>query len=115
VTGRNLQDSSILKAQEAMRMLIRDNVTTLRAQILAAATSCGAREIRMFGSAARGEERQDSDVDFVVTLEPGRTLLDLTRLEVRLEQLLGRRVDVVTEGSLREPIRTTAMREAVLV
>jgi len=96
-------------------MLIRDSVTTLRSQILAAAAGCGAKDIRMFGSAARGEERQDSDVDFVVTLEPGRTLLDLTRLESRLEQLLGRRVDVVTEGSLREPIRSTALRESVLV
>jgi predicted nucleotidyltransferase len=90
-------------------------VTTLRSQILAAATACGARDIRMFGSAARGEERQDSDVDLVVTLEPGRTLLDLTRLESRLEQLLGRRVDVMTEGTLREPIRTAALREAVRV
>jgi predicted nucleotidyltransferase len=96
-------------------MLIRDRVTTLRPRILAAATACGALDIRMFGSAARGEERQDSDVDFVVTLEPGRTLLDLTRLESRLEQLLGRRVDVMTEGSLREPIRTTVLREAVRV
>jgi predicted nucleotidyltransferase len=69
----------------------------------------------MFGSAARGDEGQESDIDFIVSLEPGRTLLDLTRLETRLEQLLGRRVDVVTEDSLREPIRSTALREAVLV
>ena len=96
-------------------MLIRDKVTTLRPQILAAAAACGATQIRMFGSAARGAEGAESDVDFVVTLEPGRTLLDLTRLEMRLEQLLGRRVDVVTEASLREPIRSTALREAVLV
>ena len=78
-------------------MLIRDNVTTLRSQILAAATSCGARDVRLFGSAARGAEGAESDVDFVVSLEPGRTLWDLARLEVRLEQLLGRRVDVVIE------------------
>jgi len=96
-------------------MLIRDNVMTLRPQILAAAAACGARDVRLFGSAARGVEGAESDVDFVVSLEPGRTLLDLTRLESRLEQLLGRRVDVVTEDSLREPIRSTALREAVLV
>ena len=87
----------------------------LRSQILAAAADNGAREIRVFGSAARGVEREGSDVDFLVSLEPGRTLLDLARLEVRLEQLLGRRVDVVTEESLLEPIRTTAVREAVRV
>lgn len=96
-------------------MLIRDSLTTLRPQILAAAAACGAQDVRMFGSAARGEEGEDSDVDFVATLEPGRTLLDLTRFEVRLEQLLRRRVEVVTEEGLREPIRSMALREAVFV
>lgn len=96
-------------------MRLRDELTALRPQLLAAAAACGARHLRLFGSAARGEESEASDVDFLVSLEPGRTLLDLTRLEMRLEQLLGRRVDVVTEMSLREPIRSTALREAVLV
>ena len=75
----------------------------------------GARDIRVFGSVARGDEREGSDVDFLVALEPGRTLLDLARLELRLERLLGRRVDVVTEAGLREPIRSAALREAVPV
>ena len=96
-------------------MRIRDDLATLRPQILAAAAASGARHLRVFGSAARGEEGEESDVDFLVSLERGRTLLDLARLEIRLEQLLGRRVDVVTEDSLREPIRSTALREAVLV
>ena len=95
--------------REAQRL-----VEQLRPQILAAAAECGARRVRIFGSAARGQDRDES-IDFVVSLDPGRTLLDLTRLETRLEQLLGRRVDVVTEESLREPIRSTALREAVLV
>ncbi len=86
-----------------------------RSEIVAAASSCGARQVRLFGSAARGQDDDQSDIDLVVSLDPGRTLLDLTRLEERLEQLLGRRVDVVTEESLREPIRSTALREAVLV
>ena len=64
---------------------------------------------------ARGDELDGSDIDFLVSLEPGRSLLDLARLEARLERLLGRRVDVVTEGSLLEPIRTAALREAVSV
>ncbi len=96
-------------------MRIRDDLATLRPQILAAAAANGARHLRVFGSAARGEEGEESDVDFLVSLERGRTLLDLARLEIRLEQLLGRRVDVVTEASLREPIRSTALREAVVV
>jgi uncharacterized protein len=90
-------------------------IEALRPEIRSAATECGAREVRIFGSAARGQEGAESDVDFLITLEPGRTLLDITRLESRLEQLLGRPVDVVTEESLREPIRSTALREAVLV
>ena len=75
----------------------------------------GASDVRLFGSVARGEEHDDSDIDFLVRLEAGRTLLDLVRLESRLESLLGRPVDVVTESSLAEPTRTRALREAVPV
>ena len=94
-------------------MRLRDRLPELRDEIRRAATDNGAREVRVFGSVARGEERDDSDVDFLVVLEPGRSLFDLARLELRLERLLGRAVDVVTEAGLREPIRTTALREAI--
>jgi len=96
-------------------MLVRERVTDLRREIERAAAAHGAREVRVFGSVARGEERPDSDVDFLVTLEPGRSLLDLARLEIELERLLGRRVEVVTPGSLREPLRSTAVKESVRV
>jgi predicted nucleotidyltransferase len=96
-------------------MLLKDDLKKHREQILEAAAENGARQVRVFGSVARGTEADESDVDFLVSLEPGRTLLDLARLELRLERLLGRSVDVVTEGSLQEPIRTTALREAVSV
>lgn len=96
-------------------MPLRDTLTKLRPQIMAAAAASGARRVRVFGSVARGEDDDRSDVDFLVNLEPGRTLLELARLEIRLEQLLGRRVDVVTEGSLQEPVRSEALREAMSV
>lgn len=80
-----------------------------------AAAEHGARNIRVFGSVARGDESETSDVDFLVALEPGRTLLDLARLEIRLEGLFGRRVDVVTEAGLRPPVREAALREAINV
>ncbi len=96
-------------------MRLRDQLSDLRDTIHAAATACGARDVRLFGSAARGEEGAESDVDLLVTLEPGRTLLDLARLELELERVIGRRVDVVTEATLREPVRSTALREAVRV
>ncbi len=96
-------------------MRLRDRLPELRDEIRRAAAESGAREVRVFGSVARGEERDDSDVDFLVVLEPGRSLFDLARLELRLERLLGRAVDVVTEAGLREPIRATALRDAISV
>jgi predicted nucleotidyltransferase len=96
-------------------MKIIDRLQTLRPSLLRAAAANGARNLRVFGSVARREEQELSDVDFLVALEPGRTLIDLARLELQLEALLGRPVDVVTEASLREPIRSTAVREAVVV
>ncbi len=96
-------------------MGVQDRLTKLRDIIHATAAAHGARDVRVFGSVARGEEAENSDIDFLVTLEPGRTLLDVARLEMRLESLLGRHVDVVTESGLREPLRTDALREAVRV
>ena len=96
-------------------MRLRDRLPELRDEIRRAAAESGAREVRVFGSVARGEERDDSDVDFLVVLEPGRSLFDLARLELRLERILGRAVDVVTEAGLREPIRATALRDAISV
>jgi len=96
-------------------MRVRDNLPKLRAAIVAAASSCGATDVRIFGSAARGEDVEDSDVDFLVQLAPGRTLLDLVRLEAQLERLLGRSVDVVTESSLADSVRSHALAEAIRV
>jgi predicted nucleotidyltransferase len=96
-------------------MRLRDQLQQMRDVIVHTAAASGARDVRIFGSVARGEEGEGSDVDFLVTLEAGRTLLDLARLEERLERILGRRVDVVTEEALREPIRSAAIREAVRV
>jgi hypothetical protein len=96
-------------------MRLRDEVIKNREAIAQAAGAVGATNIRLFGSVARGDERPDSDIDFLVTLEPGRTLMDLLRLEARLEALLGRPVDVATERGLRESVRLTALREAIRV
>jgi len=96
-------------------MLLRDRLLGLRKDIVAMAASCGASDVRLFGSVARGEDDEASDVDLLIRLEPGRSLLDLVRLESRLEELLGRSVDVVTEASLNEPTRSRALREAIRV
>jgi uncharacterized protein len=94
-------------------MRFRDRLTELRDVIHATASLHGARDVRVFGSVARGEDDERSDIDLLVRLDPGRTLLDLARLEVRLEAMLGRSVDVVTENALREPVRRQALQEAL--
>ena len=71
--------------------------------------------IKVFGSMGRGEGREDSDVDLLVTLAPGASPLALGGLLVDAEQLLGRRVDVVTEASLRPALRERVLAEAVPV
>jgi uncharacterized protein len=83
-----------------------------RHDILRIAQSHGARRVRIFGSFARGEERQDSDVDVLVDLEPGRDLLDIVAIKQDLEALLGRGVDVVTERAVSPYIRAAVLKEA---
>ena len=83
-----------------------------RETILQIAARRGARNVRLFGSVVRGEAGLDSDVDFLVDLEPGRSLLDLGGLLMDLQDLLGRKVDVVTEAGLRSRIRPRVLKEA---
>ena len=84
-----------------------------RAEILRIAAEHGAHNVRVFGSVARGDSRADSDIDLLVDFEPGRSLFDHAGLWVKLQSLLGRRVDVVTERGLRPRIRDHVLREAV--
>ena len=86
-----------------------------RGEILRLAAEHGAREVRVFGSVARGEADQESDIDFLVELETGRSLLDLGGLQMELESLLGCRVDVVTARGLKARIRERVLRQAVPV
>jgi predicted nucleotidyltransferase len=87
-------------------------VQSKREAILEMAARRGARNVRLFGSVARGEAGPDSDVDFLVDLEPGRSLLDLGGLLMDLQSFLGRRVDIVTEAGLRPRIRPRVLSEA---
>jgi predicted nucleotidyltransferase len=83
-----------------------------RVEILRTASRYGARNVRVFGSAARGDAGPESDIDLLVDLEPGRSLLDLGALLMDLQDLLGCPVDVVTEAGLRSRIRERVLREA---
>lgn len=84
-----------------------------RDAILAIADRYGALNVRVFGSVARGDADDASDVDFLVEFEQGRSLFDLGGLVVELTELLGRRVDVVTPRGLKERIRKRVLAEAV--
>ena len=84
-----------------------------REEILRIAAQYGAYNVRIFGSVARGEADEKSDIDLLVNMEPGRSLLDLCGLLIDLEELLGCKVDVVTEKGLRDRIREQVLKEAV--
>lgn len=84
-----------------------------REEIFKIAAEHGAFNIRIFGSVARGEEREDSDIDFLVEMETGRSLLDRIGLMQDLEDLLQRKVDVATQKTLREYFRDRVLKEAI--
>ncbi len=84
-----------------------------RADILRLAETHGARNVRVFGSVATGENRPDSDVDFLVDLDSDRGLLDLGGLLTDLQNLLGTKVDVVESGCVHPYIRNRVLAEAV--
>jgi predicted nucleotidyltransferase len=84
-----------------------------REEILAIAARHGARNVRVFGSVARGEASEDSDVDFLIEVSGPTTPWFPGGLVFELENLLGRRVDVAEVDALREPVREQVLREAV--
>jgi len=94
-------------------MTLRELLKARGEEILTVCTKYGAYNVRVFGSVARSEADEQSDIDFLVELEPGRSLFDLGGLQYDLEQLLGCRVDVVTERGLKPRIRERALRVAV--
>ena len=83
-----------------------------RAEILALAERHGIRDLRVFGSMARGDAGDASDVDLLVSLPPDRTGLALGGLLMDLQDLLQRRVEVVTERGLHPALRDRVLREA---
>ena len=83
-----------------------------RDEIIEIATRYGAGNVRVFGSVARGDDRPQSDVDLLVEMEADRSLLDLVGLGQALEELLQRKVDVLTDASLHPMLRQRILDEA---
>ena len=84
-----------------------------RQEILRIAAKHGAHNVRVFGSVSRGEAGPESDVDFLVDMDPGRTLLDMGGLLMDLRDALGHKVDIVTEHGLKTRIRDRVLKEAI--
>ena len=88
-------------------------IETHRTELLALARRRGITGLRVFGSMSRGDDSESSDVDLLVTLAPGTSALALGGLLLDAQELLGRRVDVVTEAGLHPALRESVMAAAV--
>lgn len=89
-----------------------EKVRKERDRILTLAAKHGARNVRIFGSVARGEEREDSDIDFLVEMAPDRSLMDIGGLQMDLQETLAHRVDVVTRKGLKRRLLSRVLRES---
>jgi hypothetical protein len=96
-----------------MNMVSLNDILQRREAILALAAEHGARNLRLFGSVVSGQAREDSDLDVLVSLDEGRSLMDHVALIQDLEDLLACRVDVVNETALHRAIRARVLAEAL--
>ena len=92
---------------------IGDTIREKREEIISIAGRHGATQVRLIGSVARGEARPDSDVDLLVTWSEGTSLLDQAALMLELEKLLGRKVDIASDGWVKPAIRESVYRDAI--
>ncbi len=90
-----------------------ERIQQQKKNILAIAKQHGLVRLRLFGSVVRGEETPQSDIDLLVDLEPGRSMFDLGGALIQLQELLRRKVDIVTEGGLHWYLKEKIMQEAV--
>jgi hypothetical protein len=92
---------------------VGETIREKRETILRIAARHGAMQVRLIGSVARGEARPDSDVDLLVTWSEGSSLLDQAALKLDLESLLGRKVDIASDGWVKPAIRESVYRDAI--
>jgi len=94
-------------------MKIIERLREKREEVLKLAHQHGASRVRVFGSVAKDEDTEASDLDLLVEMESGRSLLDLVAIKQDLEELLGCRVHVVTEAAVSPYLRERVLQEAV--
>ncbi len=93
-------------------MTIQEQLFQKRDDILRLAATYGAGNVRVFGSGVRGEDSAESDIDFLVSLDPGRSIMDQAGLLTDLRNLLGRDVDVVADDNIHWLLRRRILKEA---
>jgi len=91
---------------------IGETIREKRDAVLRVAEAHGATQVRLIGSVARDEARPDSDIDLLVKWREVTSLLDQAALKLELESLLGRRVDIASDGWLKPSIRESVYRDA---
>lgn len=91
----------------------RELLANKRDEVIRIAAAHGAGNLRLFGSVVRGDDTETSDIDLLVTLEPGVGLLAHAALVRELQELLGKRVDVVSDRGLRQRVRERVLNEAL--
>jgi len=118
--GRRLQVRAVRAAEPAAQTSVRGQLGARarelrrqRRRLMEAGRAHGVRRIRVFGSLARGEETPTSDLDLLVELEPGRTLLDLAAFRREAHEITGMPVDVATPDMLKDRIRAEVLAEAL--
>jgi predicted nucleotidyltransferase len=94
-------------------MAIKELLNIKRTEILRIVAKHGGRNVRVFGSVARGEEGKHSDIDLLVELEPGRSLMDHAAMLLELQESLGYRVDVISDRGIKPRIRDIVLQEAI--
>jgi len=84
-----------------------------KGRILSVAAQFGAKNVRVFGSVAREEDDPNSDIDFLVEMEAGKTIFDRIGLKSELRKLLGKKVDVISDKAIKGRIKENILRDAV--
>jgi hypothetical protein len=95
------------------QMLTAETIREKREAIVRVAERHGATEVRLIGSLARSDARPDSDVDLLVTWATGTSLFDQAALMVELKDLIGRKVDIASDGWVKPQIRESVYRDAI--
>jgi predicted nucleotidyltransferase len=94
-------------------LTIAEHIRERHTEILRIAAKHGATQVRLIGSVARGEAGPNSDIDLLVTWAEGTSLLDHAALVLELERLLGRKVDIASDGWVKPSIREPVYRDAI--